>query len=56
MEAFLALIAIILAVVMLVRSSDQKHRLDEMQRILAVLTKRIGESLTELKSSLQRTK
>ena len=50
MEAFLALIAIVLAVVMLVRSSDQKHRLDEMQRILAVLTKRIGALSFELET------
>ncbi len=42
MEALLALLAIILAVVTLVRSSDQKHRLDEMQRMLGALSKRVG--------------
>lgn len=50
MEAILALIAIILAVVTLVRSSDQKHRLDEMQRMLGVLTARIGALSFELET------
>jgi uncharacterized membrane protein len=42
MEALLALIAIVLAVMALVKASDQKHRLDDTQRLLGALNARIG--------------
>jgi len=50
MEALLALIAIILAVVALVRSSDHKHRLDDSQRILGEMSKRVAALNVELQA------